>query len=120
MAAGGISIHAVDVAQGRTAHGMRVTLHELGLAMQGATERLVADGIIGLDGLLDSPCARGAGTGAGIYEVRFYIGDYCRSQGVAEPFLDIAPFRFVVRDAALHVHLPLKFTPHGYSIYRGA
>jgi 5-hydroxyisourate hydrolase-like protein (transthyretin family) len=25
-----------------------------------------------------------------------------------------------VRDAAKHVHLPLKFTPHGYSIYRGA
>ncbi len=120
MAAGGISIHAVDVAQGRTADGMRVTLHELGLLSQGVDERLVADGIIGPNGVLDNPCAQGVGTGAGTYEVRFHIGDYCRSQGVAEPFIDIAPFRFVVRDAAQHVHLPLKFTPHGYSIYRGA
>jgi 5-hydroxyisourate hydrolase len=115
MAAGGISIHAVDVAQGRTAEGMRVTLHELGSA-----ERLVADGIIGANGVLDHPSVKGVGTGAGTYEARFHIGDYCRAQGVAEPFLDIAPFRFVVRDAAKHVHLPLKFTPHGYSIYRGA
>ena len=117
---GGISIHAVDVAQGRVAEGMRVSLHELGAPAQGGAERLVADGVIGEDGVFDHPCAQGVGTGAGTYEVRFHIGDYCRLQGVAEPFLDIAPFRFVVRDAAQHVHLPMKFTAHGYSIYRGA
>jgi 5-hydroxyisourate hydrolase len=111
----GISIHAVDVARGCTAAGMRVTLHELG-----TPERLVADGVIGANGVLDHPSASGEGTGAGIYEVRFHIGDYCRAIGITEPFLEIAPFRFTVRDASQHVHLPLKFTPYGYSIYRGA
>lgn len=117
---GGISIHGVDVAQGRAAEGMRVTLHELGQTPQSPIERLVADGVIGPNGVFDHPCAQGVGTGVGLYEARFHIGDYCRSQGVEDPFLDIAPFRFVVRDAAQHVHLPLKFTAHGYSIYRGA
>jgi 5-hydroxyisourate hydrolase len=115
MASGGISIHAVDVANGRTAAGMRVRIVEVG-----PPERLVADGIIGGNGVLDHPSAKGEGVGAGIYEARFFIGEYYAALGAPPGILDVTPFRFVIRDAAQHYHLPLKFTAHGFSLYRGA
>jgi len=58
--------------------------------------------------------------GAGTYEARFHIGDHYRGLGQPAGILEVAPFRFVVRDAAEHFHLPLKFTAHGFSLYRGA
>ena len=113
--AGGISIHAVDVANGRTAAGLRVQLVEIG-----PQERLVADGKVGANGVFDHPSARGEGVGAGTYEARFHIGDHYRNLGQPPGILDVAPFRFVVHDEAEHFHLPLKFTAHGFSLYRGA
>lgn len=115
MSAGGISIHAVDVANGRTAAGMRVEIVEVG-----QPERLVADGIVGGNGVLEHPSMRGEGVGAGVYEARFHVGAYFAARGEAPGILDIAPFRFVIRDASQHFHLPLKFTAHGFSLYRGA
>jgi len=114
MKVGGVSIHAVDVAAGRTAEGLRVTLHALG---DGGRE--IASGQIGANGLLDHPTARGEGIEAGVHEARFAIGEYLKAQGVKAPFLDIVPFRFIIHDVAQHVHLPLKFTPYGYSLFRG-
>ncbi len=113
--AGGISIHAVDVANGRTAAGLRVQLVEVG-----APERLVADGHVGANGVFDHPSVRGEGVTAGTYEARFFIGDHYRGLGQAPGILEVAPFRFVVRNEAEHFHLPLKFTAHGFSLYRGA
>lgn len=115
MGSGGISIHAVDVANGRTAAGMRVQIFEIG-----EVARLVADGIIGPNGVLDHPSAKGEGVGAGVYEARFFIGEYYAARQQPPGILDIAPFRFVIREAAQHYHLPLKFTAHGFSLYRGA
>ncbi len=115
MAAGGISIHAVDVANGRTAVGMRVEIVEIG-----PVERLVARGEIGPNGVFDHASAQGEGVGEGLYEARFHIGAYFVARGEPQGILDVAPFRFVIRDASQHFHLPLKFTAHGYSLYRGA
>ena len=115
MQAGGISIHAVDVAAGAPATGLMVTLHRLD-----SGEHEVASGMIGSNGLLDHPTAQGHGITAGAFEARFAIGDYLRARGVTKPFLDIVPFRFVLHDISQHIHLPLKFTPYGYSLFRGA
>jgi 5-hydroxyisourate hydrolase len=30
------------------------------------------------------------------------------------------PFRFTIADAAQHYHLPFKFTPWGFSLFRGS
>lgn len=115
MAAGGISVHAVDVARGHPARGLKVDIYALGDG-----ERQIAAGIIGETGLLDHPTARGEGVSAGLYEVRFAIGDYLRVQGMPTPFLEVVPFRFVIVDERQHIHLPFKFTPFGYSLFRGA
>ncbi len=111
---GGISVHAVDVARGRTAEGMRVRIERIG---PGGGRVVVAEGRIGPGGSFDHPIVRGEGVEAGVHEVLCDVGAF---YGTPDPFLGVVPFRFTLRDVAEHVHLPLKFTPFGYSIYRGA
>ena len=113
--AGGISIHAVDVSTGRVAAGLAVELHRLD-----PVPALVASGTIGPNGLLDHPSAAGEGITAGLYEVRFDLGAFFAAAGREAPFLDQVPFRFHVRQVAEHYHLPFKFTPFGFSLFRGA
>ena len=130
LTAGGISLHAVDVARGVPAQGMRVELWALGsdataapsAPAGGPPRRLVADGQLAANGQLDHPSVRGVGITAGEYEALFHVGDYLRQHGGADasPFLDVLPFRFHVRDVAQHVHLPLKFTAWGCALFRGA
>jgi 5-hydroxyisourate hydrolase len=117
MAAGGISLHAVDVARGVAAAGMRVELWALT-----PQRRLVAEGSLGAHGQLDDPSVQGAGIVVGEYEALFHVGDYLRASGGADasPFLDVLPFRFWVRDLSQHIHLPLKFTAWGCAVFRGS
>lgn len=113
--AGGISLHAVDVARGVPASGMLVELWQL------APERCqLAQGRLGANGQLDHPSVSGVGITEGSYEALFHLGDYLRAQGGASPFLEVVPFRFQLGDASQHVHLPMKFTPWGYSLFRGS
>jgi 5-hydroxyisourate hydrolase len=114
MAAGGISVHAVDVARGRVAEGMRVEIARL---TPGGGRVVIAEGRIGPTGLMDHPVARGAGIEPGEHEVLFHIGEW---HGDPQAFLGVVPFRFRVADVAPHIHLPIKFTPFGFSLYRGA
>ena len=115
---GGISVHAVDVARGRPAQGMRVDIYALA-----GMRKVIASGTLAPGGALDHPVAQGEGVTAGAYEVVFHVGDYLRATGAptsTPPFLDLVPFRFTVADAAQHYHLPFKFTPWGYSLFRGS
>lgn len=112
----GVSIHVVDVARGVVAAGMQVELHALG-----PRARLIADGAIGANGVLEHP-ALGAHFDAGEYEARLYVAEFYRTAGVAlpaPPFLDVAIFRFGIADREAHYHLPVKLTPWGLSCFRG-
>ncbi|CCE04304.1 putative transthyretin-like protein [Bradyrhizobium sp. STM 3843] len=113
--AGGISVHAVDVANGRPAQGLRVEIWRMT-----PDRTLVADGPLGADGTLSSPVVQGDGVTAGDYEVLFHIGAFFSAHGGNATFLTIVPFRFGIQNAEEHFHLPLKFTPWGYSLFRGA
>lgn len=113
--AGGISIHAVDVAAGRPAEGMRVELQRLE-----PQPALLADGQLGASGAFDHATARGDGIITGQYEVRFHVGAWLTGQNRGGKFLDVVPFRFAVDDARQHYHLPFKFTPWGFSLFRGS
>jgi 5-hydroxyisourate hydrolase len=111
-------VHAVDVARGRPAQGMQVDIY----ALAGA-RKLVASGKLAAGGALDHPVAQGEGVSGGTYEVVFHVGDYLRATGAptsTPPFLDLVPFRFNIADAAQHYHLPFKFTPWGFSLFRGS
>ena len=119
MSAGGISIHAVDVAHGRPGTGMRVEIHRL---LPDGERLVLADGVLGPDGALDHPVKTGEGVEAGVHEVLFHLGAFfaATAERPPPPFLEVVPFRFRVFDASLHYHLPIKFTPWGFSLYRGA
>jgi 5-hydroxyisourate hydrolase len=117
MPAGGISVHAVDVARGRVAEGLAVRIDRL---LPGGGRVTIADGRIGPNGMMDHPVVAGAGVEEGEHEVLMAVGDFLAATGSEAPrFLDVVPFRFRVLDVAQHYHLPIKFTPFGYSLYRG-
>jgi 5-hydroxyisourate hydrolase len=116
--AGGISVHAVDVARGLPAQGMRVEL----FALRGGRRVALAEGALGANGAFDHPVTAGQGVEAGVHEAVFHVGAYLRDSGAAADttFLGEVPFRFTVTDVDQHYHLPLKFTPWGFSLFRGA
>ncbi len=114
---GGISIHAVDIARGVPAAGLNVRLVFLDEA-----RREIARGQCNDDGLLQHPIIQGIGTTRGMYEVEFDVGPFYRMCGVevSDPsFLEIAIFRFGINHLEEHFHLPFKFTPWGFSLFRG-
>ena len=112
--AGGISIHAVDVASGRPAEDLRVEIWRLEPA-----RTWIAEGRLGPNGLLDHPVTHGFGIEAGEYEVLFHIGEFF-ADGASAGFLTVTPFRFKIEKVDEHFHLPIKFTRWGYSLFRGA
>ena len=110
----GISIHAMDVARGVVAEGMRVEVYALRPA-----RRLISGGTIGADALLAHP-ALDAVFDPGPYEVVFHVADYYRASGVAlpaVPFVDAVTYRFGLADPARHYHFPFKMTPWGFSLF---
>ncbi|MGY3448566.1 hydroxyisourate hydrolase [Bradyrhizobium sp. USDA 4353] len=112
--AGGISVHAVDVANGRPARGLGVAIWRV------APDRtLLVEGTLGADGTLQAPVVKGDGVTVGEYEVLFHIGEFFGANAQTK-FLTTVPFRFAIDKVEEHFHLPLKFTPWGYSIFRGA
>jgi 5-hydroxyisourate hydrolase len=116
MKIGGLSIHCVDVANGRVAVGLGVSVFRLGESAP------LVRGTINSKGLLDDPVLMTNAIGAGGYEVLFTVGDFYRRQGIALPtptFLEEVPYRFHIADPSQHYHLPFKFTPWGFSLFRG-
>ena len=119
--AGGLSIHCVDVAAGRVAVGLLVSLRRLGADGEPQGEVLV-QGRVGSNGLLSDPVLMSEAITPGGYEVRFAVGDYYRAQGTPVPspaFLETVPYRLHIADAVQHYHLPFKFTAWGFSLFRG-
>ncbi|TFZ05014.1 hydroxyisourate hydrolase [Ramlibacter rhizophilus] len=117
----GLSVHCVDVAHGRVAEGLSVSLYRLGADGEPAGAPL-ASGRVGTSGAWTDPVLTGPQITAGGYEVRFDVGGFFRRLGVALPdpgFLEVVVYRFHVTDAAQHFHLPFKFTPWGFSLFRG-
>jgi 5-hydroxyisourate hydrolase len=111
----GISLHAIDVTRAVPATGMRVELWRA----DNADDTLVVDTTIDATGNLSDAVETAP---KGLYRAVFHIGDYYRGQNIELPepaFLERAPFGFGIADAAQHYHLPLKFTPWGFSLFRG-
>jgi 5-hydroxyisourate hydrolase len=115
--AGGISIHAVDISRGIPAAGLDVRLWRID-----GNPREIATGTCAGNGLFQHTLAEGAGVERGMYEVKFDVGSYFRNSGVTVPdpsFLEVAVFRFGIDNVTEHFHLPFKFTPWGFSLFRG-
>ena len=60
---------------------------------------------------------------AGRYELLLYFEEYFQKWKAQLPtpnFLKTVPVRFVIQDTTQRYHLPILFTPWGYSYYRGS
>ncbi|MFK7880421.1 hydroxyisourate hydrolase [Roseobacter sp.] len=116
-AAGGISIHAVDVARGIPARGLAV-----GLMRLDPDPVEIASGACASDGHFIHPVSEGLGVTRGMYKVTFGVGEYYRQSGTEVPdpaFVEDAVFQFGIERVNEHFHLPFKFTPWGFSLFRG-
>ncbi len=111
----GISVHAIDVTEAIPAKGMKVEIFKL----EANCRSLIVKTTIGENGSLAASVDTAH---RGVYEAVIYIGDYFRNKGLDLPdpaFIEIIPFQFGVADETQHYHLPLKFTPWGFSLFRG-
>jgi len=110
---GGISILAIDATRGLAAAGLLVELHALT-----PQAMVIASGPLNTKGFMS---ARSRDVPAQ-YEARFHIGPWYRRLGMILPqpaFLEIVPYRFGIARPEQHCHLPLQFTPWGFSLFRG-
>jgi 5-hydroxyisourate hydrolase len=112
---GRLTTHVLDTAAGRPAAGLKIELWSDAARLKSVTTNR--------DGRTPEPLLADAAFAPGIYELRFFAGDYLRLSGVAlvDPaFLDVIPIRFGIADASQHYHVPLLLSPYGYSTYRGS
>lgn len=110
-----LTTHVLDLAAGRPAAGMAVTLTD-------SSGRPIVTARTNADGRIDRPLLEGADFRHGVYELTFHVGDYFSGAGPAPPdplFLDLVPIRFVIAEDR-HYHVPLLVSPYGYSTYRGS
>lgn len=115
---GRLTTHVLDIARGRPATGLEVTLFRL----DGARQE-IAHGVTNADGRCDRPLLEGAAFETGEYELLFAAGAWFDAEGLELPepkFLDHVPIRFAIADRFAHYHVPLLLSPFGYSTYRGS
>lgn len=119
---GRLTTHVLDIATGRPAVGMALTLERVN--EKGGTEAL-GRWTTNADGRCDAPLLQGDALIEGQYQLCFAAGDYFRAQAatadLAEPrFVDVVVLRFGIADALAHYHVPLLVSPWAYSTYRGS
>jgi 5-hydroxyisourate hydrolase len=108
-----LSVHAVDIARGAPAAGLRMVL----LRRTPAGPELLASRIADCNGKttfgVDVVSARHLPCRL---TLNLDLGGYYRELSPAG-FVTVAPFNFVLTDAACHYHLPAKITPYGMSLF---
>lgn len=108
-----ITTHVLDIALGKPAANIPITLHSLS---EPAT--IIAEGLTNSDGRV-SPCLYEGALARGLYSITFALANYFANahQGSLYPFVTV---HFVIDDIHQHFHLPLLVSPGGYSTYRGS
>ncbi len=107
----GLSIHAVDIANGRPAMGLSMDLFRI----DGSGQRvsLLQDALLDAEGKLLVPHVQ-----QGRYEAVFRVSDYFDETGHdCDGFLSVVTYPFGISNPQRHHHLPLKFTAYGYSLF---
>ncbi|MBV9880175.1 MAG: hydroxyisourate hydrolase [Gemmatirosa sp.] len=109
-----ISTHVLDTALGRPARGVHVTLDRLG-----DDSATLGSGETDADGRVRDLLPLGAPMGAGVYRLRFDVGEYFARTG-RESFYPEVVVLFRVGAIGAHYHVPLLLSPFGFSTYRGS
>src|SRR5215471_13000720 len=106
-----ITTHVLDLASGRPAKGMQVTLEY----RSGKTRwKTLGKGKTDADGRLRNLLPAGYRLKAGAYRLHFDLSAYSRSSGRRRHFFPEASVAFTVKDTGRHYHVPLLLSPFGY------
>lgn len=114
-----LTFHAVDIFSGATAAGLKLELSRF----EGGAFKLIKTVEAAAGGRPAEPLLVGDTYLPGRYEVSMNVGDYFERLATKLPqpaFLSRVPLRIVIHDASQRVHLPVLFSPWGYSMYRGS
>lgn len=112
-----ITTHVLDVARGKPAEGLPVTLER----SDGAGEwEIVWSGETDFDGRVKNVLPFGdRRLSAAVYRLTFDTGIYFSARSESS-FYPIVTIVFDVRDPMQNYHVPLLLSPFGYSTYRGS
>jgi 5-hydroxyisourate hydrolase len=114
-----LTFHAVDTFHGASGAGLKVELSRF----EGGEWKLLKTTETTAGGRPAEPLLVGDEYRAGRYEVLVDVGAYFARLGAQLPqpaFLSKVPLRIAILDTTQRVHLPLLFSPWGYSFYRGS
>jgi len=111
----GISTHVLDLATGRPAAALAVTLSRLIEETWSVLYVTATDN----NGRVTTLLPESYSLSPGVYRIQFDTSSYFAQRRAAclYPYVEIT---FEVRDAAEHYHLPLLLTANGYTTYRGS
>ncbi len=110
-----ITTHILDVARGRPAEGVAVTLehHKAG------EWQLLGQRKTDVDGRVRDLLSENVKLTPGAFRLNFDTTSYFTKLGV-ESFYPTVTVTFTVKDPDQHYHVPLLLSPFGYSTYRGS
>jgi len=110
-----ISTHVLDTSKGAPARGVRVTLERA----VGSEWEPIAEAETDIDGRVKSLAPADVALTPNSYRLRFDTHAYARKNHV-ECFFPEVVIVFDLRDSSQHYHVPLLYSPYGYSTYRGS
>lgn len=111
----GITTHVLDIAKGAPARGVPVKLERVGAEGW----EIVGDGETDLDGRIRALIAPDVALIPSTYRLTFDTRAYAR-KNLFECFFPEVQIVFDVKDSSQNYHVPLLFSPYGYSTYRGS
>jgi 5-hydroxyisourate hydrolase-like protein (transthyretin family) len=111
---GSLEVHALDATIGKPAEGIVVDLFLV------STEPARKVGQVTTNTGGQATLLAGSPLKVGRYELRVAVGDYFRRRGLAlapQPFLEVIPIRIYLGNPQGHYHVPVVFTPWGYTMH---
>ena len=111
-----ITTHILDTTTGLPGAGIPVVLER---KTHSSGWQPIAEGISDVDGRVNDLIGVNEAFLPGHYRFLFETGAYFLMRNV-ECFFPQVVVAFVVKDPALHFHVPLLLSPFGYSTYRGS
>ena len=114
-----LTMHAIDTFHGTPGAGMRCDL----AVLEGDRYRPIKSVTTGENGRTAEPLLVDDALKAGRYELLLHFEEYFQRWKAQLPtpnFLKTVPVRFVIQDTTQRYHLPVLFSPSGYSYYRGS
>ena len=104
-----ITTHVLDTSRGLPAAGIRVSLE---VRFPDGTWKPLGKGVTDVDGRAKDLLPNDVKLTEGVYRLTF--------DNLPEGLYPEVTIAFRVRDASRHYHIPLLWSPYGYTTYRGS